>query len=434
MTRRARWIRYAAISAIMGIGCAGVFGAIKAVRFVKGAIQYRKHELAAAAQEPAAVAAWRADFGDPRELLASFPKENANPTAIAFATASRELGIEMSRVKRADSTGGSIPANLEPFKSIREYDEGELKKVDSPISEPSQSTSSFMETHRAALDQIVALLVKSEPPRWELDMARGSEGPIPNLLGILRTQRLLAAEALMRAGRGDNQAAENALRASWNLNSSLRDRPEVITQLVAGRIAQMQAGVARRLPVISAAEWRARFQEHDYRASLLRAMVAETAGHLAAFPDDRSTFNRAARADLMNQQRQLLVSLRDSPLTTKRDGAVDRVASREPNPLSAGEILGSIGMPNLANAWRRADRLTIDLEFTGKILEAKEQRSHLGRWPSQIPGFEKSAMAGAQWVYSVAASGRVSISLSTSLEWPSQQGHEFTLPLEYVEE
>jgi hypothetical protein len=415
-------------AALLVCGC--VFGAIKAFVFVR----FLLYSRTAAAGEPAAAAAWRAEFGDPQALLASIPKQvNDDSTATTLIQRAKELGINLTRpaVRPDGSLDWPKADNAEVFGSVSEYVESELRKVDLPISPPPPSVSGFFEAHRSGVDRMIEFLVESEPPRWRMDETAGPESPLPNVSGLIRLQRVLAAEALMRAQRGDGSGADEVMRASWNLSASLRDRPELISQLIAISIARIQAGLARRIRLLPAEKWKARFQEHDYRASLLRALTVQASGRLAGLPYDRSTFSRATRADLMNMERRFLVACRDSPVTAQ-SVAVEQAASKEPNRFSIGEILGSIAIPNLADSWNRVNRLVVDLELTTRALEARAQRSYLGHWPKEIPGLEKSRFLGAQWVYSVSDAGRMSISFSVKPDWRHLQG--LILPLEFSEE
>ncbi len=431
LARRPKWVRYVAAVAAAALAAGCVFGAMKAIVFVR----FLRHIKVAAAAEPAAVAAWRAEFGDPQELLASVPKQtDDDATAFALSQDAHELGIEMARP--APNPDGSRrdavqTENAELFDALRDYESSEVRKVGGPIALQPRNVLAFLEVHRSTVDRMVELLAESEPPHWKMNEMLGPESSVPNLSGLVRVHRILAAEALTKAQGGDDAGVDKAMRASWHLNASLRDRPQLISQLVAIAIARMQAGLARRLLRLPAEEWKTRFQEHDYRASLLWALTVEAAGLIRALPSDPSTFSRASQADFMNMERHFLIACRDSPVSAASD-AVYRAANVEPDPLSAGEILGSIAIPNLANSWSRANRLAVDLELTTKILEARAQRTRLGHWPEEIPGVEKSRLSGAHWMYSVSDSGRMSITCSVKPGWRDQQG--LVLPLEFWEE
>jgi hypothetical protein len=427
---RPRWVRYVAVVAAVALAAGCVFGAIQAFIFIR----FLLHSRTAAAAEPAAVAAWRAEFGDPQELLASIPKQpDDNSTAVTLVQKAQELGISMARpaVRPDGRLDWPKSDNAEVFRSISDYVESELRKVGLPISPPPPPVLAFLETHRSSVDGMIEFLVGSEPPRWKMGETAGPESPLPNVSRLIRLHRVLAAEALLRAQRGDDAGADKVMRASWNLSASLRDRPEVTAQLIAISIARMQAGLARRIPTLPAEEWQARFQEHDYRASLLHAFTVQASRRLASLPDDRSTISRATHADLMNMERRFLVACRDSPVSDESD-AVERVASKEPDRSSIGEILGSIAIGGLGDSWNRANRLVVDLELTTKALEARAQRARLGHWPKEIPGLEKSRLSGAHWIYSVSDSGRMSIACSVKPEWLRPQG--LILPLEFSEE
>ena len=117
---------------------------------------------------------------------------------------------------------------------------------------------------KGAIQDVVTLLAEGSPPAWATNTALGPQAPVPNLLAILRLHRVLATEALVRFEARDAAGAERALRAAWNLERSLRDRPEVLTQLIAISLGRRNAALVRRLAV-APDEWLEKLARHDYR-------------------------------------------------------------------------------------------------------------------------------------------------------------------------
>jgi len=279
------------------------------------------------------------------------------------------------------------------------------------------------------IDAVVDLLASGAAPVWKEEVSKGLAAPVPNLLGEIRLQRTLVARALQMSQLGRPEKAERALAASWSLNASLRDRADLISQIMAVATARMQAGLARRisLPPASVGSWRERLSRHDFRESVLRALRVESLAGARALPEGRTASERASRVDYLDVRRMMLVQLRDAPVSDGPLRFAEPTDLTDP-PLSAGAILSTIAVPNLLNTVRRADRLIVDLELTDRVLQALDLRAKLGHWPDRIPGLDRSRIANGHWVYSLEA-GRISIAFSRDLLWDGVTG--LVLPLRY---
>ena len=416
------------IAACILVAGAAVFGFVKVIPSVRDAIETQRHVRRAALRAPGAEADWRKEFGDPDRKLAAFPRHEDSETSVRLVELARIVGVDLARPKSQQPGGLESGDKRILSQAISHYDEEELTKPSGEIEPPSDAVRDFLEERNREIGDVVTFLSTSESPEWKVDVLLGYEAPIPNLLGQIRLQRLLIAQALSRAQLGREDEAGQAFRASWNLNASLRDRPDVISQLIAIAVARMHAGLARRL-TLDAAEWHERLLDHDYRASLLRALEVESIVGVRLWPGS-SLWDRASRADFLDQRRAFLVGLRDSSVAADGQTQISSEGSRlESSPRSPGAIIEMMMVPNLANSIRRADRLIIDLELTERILEARTRRAGLGHWPAAIPGLETSRMVGEHWNYFVGNDGRMTIYFSRELHWEGQRG--WMLPLRY---
>jgi hypothetical protein len=366
-------------------------------------------------------------FGDPGETLARYPRQGDSANAVRLVELAHSVGVGLARPKPGQPDMNESGGEKALWQAIGNHNDSELSKPGGRVSTPPDSIRAYLEAHERELGMLVDFLVKNGPPIWESEVQLGAEAPIPNLLGQIRLQRLLAVRALSLAAVGQDDEAEETLLASWTLNQALRDRLEVISQLIAIAAARIHIGLARRL-VVDPDQWRRRFADHNYRASLLEAMKVEAVGRLRYLPSGPSAWDRASRADFLDLQRVFLVGLRDSPISDEPLTSLTRSDQSE-NPKSAGAIVAMIALPNLANALRRADRLVIDTELTELILLARMGKARLGRWPTDLAGSTESRLAGARWLCSVGADGRLAISFSKEPRWQDQQG--LILPLHY---
>src|ERR1700737_1022097 len=277
---------------------AALFGLAKGIPFVCNAIEMNRHARKAALREPGAEQDWRREFGDPARTLSAFPRREEREAATRLIELAHSVGIEMARPKEGQKPPRESNSAKKLTEAIRDYGNAELGRPGGSVSPPPEAVRIFLEASGPDIDTILNLLSSPEPPVWKSDVCLGGEAPIPNLLGQMRLQRLLVARALSRAHVGQEGEAERVLRASWSLNASLRDRPDVMSQIIAIAIARMQVGLARRISV-SPAAWLAGCAEHDLRASVLRALEVQALGGLRQLPIGSSRRDRASRVDFL---------------------------------------------------------------------------------------------------------------------------------------
>jgi hypothetical protein len=388
-------------------------------------ISMYRHLQIAARREPAAVQDWKREFGDPVQTLAAFPKREDSDSAVRLIALAKAAGVDMTRPKGRDQFPPEHDPDEAARKAIREYLDAEVTKTGGPVADPPTVVRDYLASHEKALGEVVEHLSHGEPPAWKSDVALGFEAPAPPLRGHIRLQRLLEARALIQASAGDLEGSERTMAASWSLNASIRDRPEITSQLVAISVARSQVGLLRRLgvdPVV----WRERLSEHDYRASVLEALVVETDAFVQGLPPASSTSDRGVHADLLDEDRVLFTILRDAPIG---DRSLSAAANPRDNPDSPGAILAEIARPNLTNAMSRAHRLIIDTELTDRVLQARMLKDRLGRWPADMPEISPTRVPGARWIYALGEGGRPTISFSRELHWESLSG--LVLPTSY---
>lgn len=401
------------------------FALVKGVPRVRDVIETNRHAAVASRREPVAQARWKAEFGDPAETLAQFPSRDDSEAALQLIELVDAIGIDLRRPGIVRRASPEFTMSRALRRTMADYGQSELTRTGGPIHPPPEAVRSFLDEHHPGIEEIVEFLSTSEVPEWKCDISLGYGTPLPNLLGMVHLQNLLVAEILYRAHLGEESNAERILNASWTLNASLRDRSEVISQIIAVSVARFHVGLARRL-TLDPTRWRERLLDHDYRESLLRSMQVEFAVGLRQLPDGSSRWDRASRADFLDFARAFLVSQRDGPVSDrKRPPFWERET-----PRSAGGNTAAMPLPNLANAVSRADRLILDTELTDRILELRNQKVALGRWPSALPeSLEASRMSGGRWIYSVEPDGRMTIHFSRELAWKNQKG--LMLPTRY---
>jgi hypothetical protein len=255
--------------------------------------------------------------------------------------------------------------------------------------------------------------VTGAAPRWAFDPDADYEEQLAsNGLGHIQTQRLLIADALASAARGDGAAAAHALEASWKLNQGLISRPEIVSEIIAVAVERYEAG-ALRMFVASPDVWSPRLAVMGSRAPIVDGLVLEhrTSRNLLAR-------HRGLRPEGVGAWAYNLVSVLDEPaeriawagygkdwapaLAALRDEPAFRERPSDSKPgWSTSAVIMSITIPSIRNSFERTDRLALEAELTGKILGARAARAATGKWPSPSPEAAASRFPGLAWNYAI---------------------------------
>lgn len=305
--------------------------------------------------------------------------------------------------------------------------ESQLRRGDDGIQPPPAEVAAALAAYQPQLDALCHHLVEAETPRWEEDVSRGYQAPVPNLLAILTVQRLLIADALMATLAGDAPRAALRLEASWRLNDSLRPRAELVSQAVAFAVSRMQAGLLRMVPAADPV-WEERMATLDVTAPFVEALAAET-----------WVFSKHAR-QVTARQRQatpwydtaLSFLVRPAYLWwegTYRNAtrtAILRIREGLPcghrlDPTSAGlnptfpwyDLTPKVAWPNVAALAGRAARLHLDCRLTAAVLAARAERRRdpQQRWPARPPAAILDACPGLPLTATVAPDGSLTVAI-----------------------
>jgi hypothetical protein len=384
---------------------------------------------------------WEQTLGTPEEIAGRYQPGEANDAALELERLAAAIGVNRALLdvdSRVHPDEDGAPPK-EVIWSLGEWVIDELGRPEPGISPTPALVATVLDAHERTLGSIRELMADGELPRWKrsLEWRAPNEGTFPNLLGQLKLQRILAADALSRAQAGDHRTALANLEAGWLLNTALRDEPSAIAQLIAISVSRLHTGLLRRLdadPVV----WRPRLAEHDYRRSLHAAFLTEAwifdqADIVTVLMPDRwwerlairatSPYLRLCRADASDRYRRGIVQLGDHP-----DSCADpkpAVLETTPGPwwnwMDRGEAL-AIFVPNVVNAFERVGRLELDIELTDHWLALRDARERNGTWPPTLPASpESSACPGDRWIYEF--DGDVaSLHLSREPAWPNIVG------------
>ncbi|HEY1252939.1 MAG TPA: hypothetical protein VGH97_17290, partial [Thermoanaerobaculia bacterium] len=202
------------------------------------------------------------------EFEAAYPKRTVSAGVLEIERLSARLGIDSAPKGRAvaDPDNEDRVLRIEIPDDGRERPDPELAKrnqsvlsatskwVHEQLSEPSdrvgappEAVSKYLEENATTIDSIVAVATKPGPLEWDLDVKAGLEAPIPNYLGLLYVDRVLAARALMQARARESQEALQAAEAMWRIGESFASRPELIAHLIVAAKLKLIVGLLRKI-------------------------------------------------------------------------------------------------------------------------------------------------------------------------------------------
>lgn len=397
---------------------------------------------------------WARSLGTSGNIDERFPATQATETALELEKIAAALGIDI-----VPRTTGRRPPAAEPlldYKNVKKpcsiYLRRQLARTDIDVSLPPDAALRYLDGQEANIAAVRRLLIRSETPRWEQQLDRGVQAPIPNLTGHLDLQNVLVADALVRTARGDHTTANADLAAAWRLNQALWDRPVMITQLVSMTISRKQLGALRQL-ADPPAVWRNRLRQHDHRQAFMNSLRYEgwyltTIGAPShARSDLRESFDigelgprifsgvvrpyvQYCLADVSQKFFERFKRLEAIDVLCDTDLAA-RHASLEID-LPEWNVAARFAMTDFSGSLNRMARLELDLELTLKLLELQAARkSNAGRWPESLPGIEHSAACPHdRWDYGISPGGTMSIAFSRDIRWPDLRGLRLPTRLE----
>lgn len=345
---------------------------------------------------------WPAGLGTLASVETRFPAQKTNDDARALVALAAPLGISF---EASSNTPDAVRT------AIGEYVKAEHGRAEAAISEPPAEVQTYLVAHDAEIDALRDHLLQGDPIVWDLDLSKGFDAPVPNLLGHMNVARLLTARALLR-GRGDDARAWDDLHGAWRVAQTLEPRPELISQLIALAITRFVNAAAWKLPQAPNNAWFAEVQRLDSRRLLIGAYQNEM--YVMWRNAERTTngvmgvlgrpYLRWQIVDMAHRQRAAMEKL--AAVTTCSLGG----PSTEDIP--RWNVLASMVTPNLDASWSRLFRSIPEREATMNAMRIAGGQPIVG----------KSACSDATWRFE-------SDRLTFSRDLPKSNDAETVMPL-----
>lgn len=368
--------------------------------------------------------AWASsDLGSLESFTSKYPRTSDNASALRLEELSKPLGIEAAphtAPKNRQPSAAQINATDPFLKAIGDYVAKDLMKPS--IQKPNPEIRAFLEQHATEIDALRDHLLTADLPRWELEVEKGVEAPIPNLLGAMKLTKLLLVNAIHEELSGNSGAAWKNIEASWKLAKSNWERPELLSNHIALAVTRYCDVTARHMPAPVPA-WRSEMTAFD----LVKPFTVSVKGESylltrADLPDTMYDADydadyevpwwkrRALRPvagpyidlnvpEALALNRDLITRMKSTPLCDP-DGA--KLTERW-SEIAPGNVVVLAMTPPYVEVWKQLVATKLGIELTDKVLTAKTLRaaSPRGTWPSasQIPDIAGSSCKGRSWVY-----------------------------------
>jgi hypothetical protein len=374
--------------------------------------------LAVSMERSAVARPWPNGLGGLDSVAARYPERAAaTPAAVALTRLTVPLGVDIT--PRADRKPGMPPPSRKDFDAIKmplhDYLTKQVERPSTAIDDAPPAVAAYFDAHRAQLDAVRAHILSGAPIAWTVQLQRGLDMPIPNLLGHMELARLFVTDALMKAKHGD-AAAWDDLHAVWQLDAGLRPRPDLISQLIALASTRMTNAAAAKLP-LPAPAWLAEVQAFDYRRGIVASMQSEANSWLRFRGEGgvrgfiAGPYIRVSAADAAEHVRTAFVDMAKSNACDVDEDALMQAVKRS---IPKWNLLANMGIPNISSLWQRVVRVTPEIELTEKVLQLRR-----GEMPPAT-----SRCSDGQWLVT-----RATVKFSRTLREPKTGTH---YPLEFA--
>ncbi|MBX7220256.1 MAG: hypothetical protein K1Y36_09960 [Blastocatellia bacterium] len=358
-----------------------------------------------------------------------FPPTKPNQTALQLQEIGKRFDLMFIRTQTQQDRN-LIESMLRTTRLVGDYVQSQVQKNSSELDPLPPALQQFMASHQADLQALKHVLEANPAPVWEMDLALAEQAETPNLLACRGLASLLAVDILENTRQGKHQEALRSFELSWKANESLRNRPELISQLIAVAVDNLNLDILARMEQVPV-EWQQRIAAHNYHTSIAVAIEAETwmlyertkSGEIVLRGTEAETpTNKLFRSTVVALTEPYVKTLMLNAVEAQcRTLAVARnrgnywfdwkgTVSHSRNPVS------NLYAVNGASAWRTMNRHLMQVEKTQKILSIKAQALD-GYFPKMISGIESSANPNGKWNYEVAPDGTAKLSFSQEVEF-----------------
>lgn len=312
---------------------------------------------------------WPANLGTLDQVPNRYPPAEQSAGATRLVQIASGANIDLKpRVKDDISRRESEARRSAVRKDISEYIKTQFERSGDAIDAPPPIVAEYLASHAVPLDDTRDHLLSGNRIEWETKVTQGFDMPIPNLLGHMDLHRALMARAFDKA-RNNDPTAWNDLRASWELNRGLWNRPDLISILIALATTRMSNAAARKMP-LPAPQWFDEVRSYDYLGAMAASQQAEAWAIANTKPGRMHWKDYLFLPLTLWQEGQALMTIHDYTTESVRANACD-VDSKQFATARASFVTDHFAVPNLLGAWQRMMRFRAEREATDRILQIR---------------------------------------------------------------
>lgn len=358
----------------------------------------------------------------------------------------------------AKAAYGAIEDSLDAFLKAQ------ASKSSGPLDSLPSALSLYLASSQPKLTALRSHILQGPPPQWEIDIEQMSAQnyPFAGLVNTANTQKLLLLSAIDYQSRNQPDQMQLALEASWQLNQTITQRPDLVSQVSASAISSYQAGILRHLNDVPA-QWQGRLKQQVEQQSvvsglefdvwlqytvlskLLSPVISGTSSGSSAqssvslsakLPRQLSStlsywfspvhYFNLTNIDTAKTAHRALNRLHNLDVcSTTQQQAEDLLAKEE--TARWNEAIAPVPAV-LARRWKVMGDRALALELTQKVLQAKQLSQSTAQptaaqppkkwpneWPNEWPDLTSQACPGEHWVYERTANNTITLSFSTQV-------------------
>ncbi|PZO47368.1 MAG: hypothetical protein DCF15_19100 [Phormidesmis priestleyi] len=399
-----------------------------------------------------------------------------NASAQAFDRLSADLGFSSNALysPQISINAQAAQAYRSIEKSLNRFLDEQSQLTADPITALTPDLKDYLNAHQRKISAVEQHLLAQAAPRWSVDLDQmfDIDYGFPGFTNVLNVQKLLLLSALNSSQTGQTAEVWTALEASWQLNQTLSQRPDLTSQVLVSVVTEKQAALLRHLNNVPPL-WRSRLDQQIHSLSIhpsaldglrfetwlqykiskksLATILAQPAEALSEErpkeqPEERTDnhLEKLLALPTQNFSERLLKSLSAqmsywfSPAYYSQLIRIEALQAAQRafdqldrlNVCSTTRIVAEQVMQAESTSWHQAiavdpfvtaqrwklagDR-QLNLELTQKVLQAKQAFQTSRQWPATLPNLTSQACPNQHWLYERSNNNQaMSLSLSPS--------------------
>lgn len=200
--------------------------------------------------------------------IQSYPQ---NASAQEFDRLGAELGFSPNAAYSPQLTINTQSARAYQFieASLNHFLDKQIRLTAEPIRALTPDLKTYLSAHQRKISAVEQHLLAQAAPRWSVELKQmfDIDCGFPGFINVLNIQKLLLLSAIDSSQTGQTAKVWTALEASWQLNQTLSQRPDLTSKVLVSVVAEKQAALLRHLNHVPPL-WRSRLDQQIHSLSV----------------------------------------------------------------------------------------------------------------------------------------------------------------------